>query len=95
MADGRTLWNGVRYVDEVGEREGSVKPEAAARLIDQTAARLQPLRRRKCGVDHTHYVEIEIGRAGQADTEFVRGCGERFFRVARPIDRAAGTRRWR
>ena len=95
FADGRVLWEGDAFVDEIGERTRTISAKKATQLIERTEQRIEPLRRRQCGIDHTHYVFMDVGRAGKSSTRRVRGCGERFYRVARPIDRIAQTRRWR
>lgn len=95
LADGRTVWEGHQFVAAEGRREAFVSPEAAAALIAETERRMAKLRLRQCGVDHAHYVQVELGRSGAGATEVVRGCGVRFQRLARPIDRVAKTHQWR
>ncbi len=94
-ADGRVLWDGHAFVEVEGPAEAVISPSDATRLIERTHRRMQALRLRQCAVDHTHYVQVDLGRAQGEGTEVVRGCGPRFQRVARPIDRVAETGRWR
>gem|GEM_PF-2458414 len=94
-ADGRVWWEGHRFVATEGRVDDSIAATQAARLISLTRRRIQDLRGLQCAVDHTEYVQVEVGRAGVDETEVIRGCGARFRRMASSIDRVAGTRRWR